>query len=205
MNSLSFEAGAAIACGTGTAWGALRRMKLSGRDTIAVFGQGPVGLSATYLATAMGARVIALDIEHARLAAAAEFGAWKVVNPREENAVAAIHQLTAGRGAEMALETSGSDTGASDALECVKVWGMVCLVGIGATVNFEVRAFLRKQISVLTSLTMSIVDQKHCADFIVERGLEADRIFTDRWRLEDAGEAYRRFDRQNAGKGVFVF
>ena len=62
---LSFAAGAAISCGTGTAWGALKRMKLSGRDTIAIFGQGPVGLSATQLAAAQGARVIALDVEPA--------------------------------------------------------------------------------------------------------------------------------------------
>ena len=41
--ALSFETGAAIACGTGTAFGALQRMNLSGRDTIAIFGQGPVG------------------------------------------------------------------------------------------------------------------------------------------------------------------
>ncbi len=40
--ALSFSAGAAISCGSGTAYGALRRMNLSGRDTIAIFGQGPV-------------------------------------------------------------------------------------------------------------------------------------------------------------------
>ena len=60
--SCRFAAGAAISCGTGTAYGALRRLKLSGNDTIALFGQGPVGLSATQLAAAMGARVIALDV-----------------------------------------------------------------------------------------------------------------------------------------------
>src|SRR5689334_842824 len=47
---LSFAAGAAIACGTDTAWGALDRLGLTGRETIAAFGQGPVGLSATLLA-----------------------------------------------------------------------------------------------------------------------------------------------------------
>lgn len=50
--ALSFEAGAAIACGTGTAWGALERLQLSGGETIAVYGQGPVGLSVTLLAAA---------------------------------------------------------------------------------------------------------------------------------------------------------
>ena len=42
-DELSFEEGAAISCGTGTAYGALKRLDVSGRDTLAVFGQGPVG------------------------------------------------------------------------------------------------------------------------------------------------------------------
>src|ERR1700745_184961 len=61
-DSLSFVTGAAISCGTGTARGALRRIQLQGGETIAIFGQGPVGLSATQLAVEMGARVIAIDI-----------------------------------------------------------------------------------------------------------------------------------------------
>ena len=51
---LTFTAGAAIACGSGTAYGALRRMNVSGRDTIAIFGQGPVGLAGTQFAEAIG-------------------------------------------------------------------------------------------------------------------------------------------------------
>src|SRR5439155_5801169 len=57
-DEISFATGAAISCGTGTAFGALRRMGLSGRDTIAIVGQGPVGLSAAQLAAGMGAGVI---------------------------------------------------------------------------------------------------------------------------------------------------
>jgi D-arabinose 1-dehydrogenase-like Zn-dependent alcohol dehydrogenase len=41
-DALSFETGAAISCGTGTAYGALKRAALQGGETIAVFGQGPV-------------------------------------------------------------------------------------------------------------------------------------------------------------------
>ena len=77
---LSFTTGAAISCGTGTAYGALRRLQLQGGETIAIFGQGPVGLSATQLATAMGARVIALDISPERLEMAAAFGAAEIIN-----------------------------------------------------------------------------------------------------------------------------
>ena len=66
-DELSFKTGAAISCGTGTAYGALKRLNLAGDETIAIFGQGPVGLGATQLAKAMGARVIALDIGKERL------------------------------------------------------------------------------------------------------------------------------------------
>jgi D-arabinose 1-dehydrogenase-like Zn-dependent alcohol dehydrogenase len=92
-DELSFATGAAIACGTGTAWGALKRLELTGDQTIAIFGQGPVGLSATQLATALGARIIALDVSPQRLARAREFGAAEVINPSQVNALQAIKDL----------------------------------------------------------------------------------------------------------------
>ncbi|XSC47545.1 alcohol dehydrogenase catalytic domain-containing protein [Bradyrhizobium sp. RDT10] len=93
-DDLSFQAGAAISCGTGTAWGGLDRLGLRGSETIAIFGQGPVGLSGTQLATAMGARVIALDIDPGRLQRAKEFGAHDLVDARSDDVVGAIRDLT---------------------------------------------------------------------------------------------------------------
>src|SRR5262249_8115817 len=85
-DDLSYETGAAISCGTGTAFGALRRMNLSGRDTIAIFGQGPVGLSAPQLAAAVGARVIALDVGGERLRPARAIAARGGANPGNDDA-----------------------------------------------------------------------------------------------------------------------
>ncbi|HEY7436113.1 MAG TPA: alcohol dehydrogenase catalytic domain-containing protein, partial [Methylomirabilota bacterium] len=98
-DELSFEEGAAVSCGSGTAYGALKRIDVSGRDTLAVFGQGPVGLSATLLGVAMGARIIAVDIAPERLALAKQFGADALVNSRETDPVQAIKELTHGEGA----------------------------------------------------------------------------------------------------------
>jgi D-arabinose 1-dehydrogenase-like Zn-dependent alcohol dehydrogenase len=201
---LSFAAGAAIACGTGTAWGALERLGLTGRDTIAVFGQGPVGLSATMLAKAQGARVIALDIDENRLGTAKAFGADFVVNPRDGKAAETIRELTSGKGANMALETAGAAVAGRDAMRSVRPWGKVCLVGLGSEVSVSVAGFLRTQICVITSWTMSIQGQRACADFVVQRGLDLDSLFTDRWSLDQADQAYRLFDRQSSGKGVFL-
>ncbi len=202
---LSFAAGAAISCGTGTAWGALKRMSLSGRDTIAIFGQGPVGLSATQLAAAQGARVIALDVKPARLARSKAFGAVATINPSDGRVKDQIWELTRGKGADKSLETSGSSAAAKDALHVVKTWGTATFVGLGAEVAFDVRAFLGKQITIMTSWSMSIRDQKACADFIVERGTDIDSLFTDSYRLDEAETAYANFDRQSGGKGVFLF
>jgi threonine dehydrogenase-like Zn-dependent dehydrogenase len=202
---LSFAAGSAISCGTGTAWGALKRMNLSGRDTIAIFGQGPVGLSATQLAAAQGARVIALDIEPARLAKSIAFGAAATIDPSGGSVKHQIWELTHGRGADKSLETSGSSAAAKDALNAVKTWGTAVFVGLGAEIAFDVRAILAKQITIMTSWSMSILDQKTCADFIIDRGIDIDSLFTDRYRLDEAETAYRAFDRQSGGKGVFLF
>src|SRR5438093_9830634 len=106
-DAISFEEGAAISCGTGTAYGALKRLDVSGRDTLAIFGQGPVGLSATMLGVAMGARVIAIDVGKERRDLGREFGADAVVDPGARDVVAALKALTDGEGVDVALDCSG--------------------------------------------------------------------------------------------------
>ena len=203
--ALSFEAGAAIACGTGTAWGALQRVQLAGDETVAVFGQGPVGLSVTLLAAARGARVIAIDLDPTRLELARSFGADATVHAAAGDVAQAIRDCNGGHGVAVAIETSGATQAATAALRAVDVWGKACFVGLGGTVGFEVKAFLDRQIHIMTSYSMSSVGQMECAAFAVERRLDLDRLFTDRWRLDQAEQAYVQFDRQASGKGVFVF
>ena len=77
--SCHFDEGAAISCGTGTAYLALRRLDVSGRETLVIFGQGPVGLVGTMLGVAMGARVIAIDVGAERRPGQ-EFGADAVID-----------------------------------------------------------------------------------------------------------------------------
>jgi threonine dehydrogenase-like Zn-dependent dehydrogenase len=203
---LSFEAGAAISCGTGTAWGALQRLGLQGDHTIAVFGQGPVGLSATQLAAAMGARVIALDTSAERLARAEAFGAAALINPAETpDVVDAIRALTHGFGAHLSLDASSSPEARVQAVRCVRTWGKACFVGEGGAVTLDVSTdLLRRQVTLLGSWTFSTVGQAECARYVADRGIDVDRLFTHRWRLERAEEAYRVFDAQNSGKGVLL-
>jgi threonine dehydrogenase-like Zn-dependent dehydrogenase len=205
-DDLSFEEGAAISCGTGTAYGALRRLDVSGRDTLAVFGQGPVGLSATMLGHAMGARVIAVDISPERLALARDLGADATVNSRETDPVAAIRDLTAGEGAETTMDCTGNPEARLASVRCAATWGRVALVGEGNTVTFDVsQDLLRRQLTIHASWTFSSIGQEECARFVSERKVPLGRLLTHRFRLEEADAAYRLFDTQTTGKGVFVF
>ncbi|HEU5322264.1 MAG TPA: zinc-binding dehydrogenase [Methylomirabilota bacterium] len=205
-DGLSFAEGAAVSCGTGTAYAALKRLDVSGRDTLAVFGQGPVGLSATLLGRAMGARVIALDVVAERLTLARELGADAVVDAGTGDPVAAIRELTRGEGAQAAMDCTGAAPARVAAVRSAATWGRVAFVGEGGTTEFDIsRDMIRKQLTIHASWTFSSVGQEECARFVVDRKVPLARLLTHRFRLAQAEEAYRLFDTQTTGKGVFVF
>ena len=202
---LSFAEGAAVACGTGTAYGALRRMRIAGGDTLAVFGQGPVGVSATVLGNAMGARVIAVETSPERLALAKDFGADTVVNSSKEDVLQVINQLTKGEGVDLALDCTGVAAARRAAVRCVKTWGTACYVGEGGEVTLDVSPdLLRRQVTLIGSWTFSAMGMLECARFIADQRIPLEKIFTHRWKLEQADAAYKSFDTQSTGKGVFL-
>ncbi len=202
---LSFTTGAAISCGTGTAYGALRRLQLQGGETIAIFGQGPVGLSATQLATAMGARVIALDISPERLEMATTFGAAEIINASLDDSVSAIRELTHGEGAHKTLEASSAPSARQAAVQAVRSWGIACFVGERGSVALDVSPdLLRRQVTLVGSWTFSTQGQSDCAEFVADNNIDVEALFTDTWSLDQAREAYEKFDTQTTGKGVIV-
>ena len=203
-DELSFVAGAAVSCGTGTAYGALRRMHLTGGSTLAVFGQGPVGLSATLLGAKMGARVIAVETNAERRALAKKFGADAAIDARESEKI--LKEMTHGEGVDLALDSTGASAARLAAIRSAKTWGTVCFVGEGGDVTIDVsRDMLRKQLTLIGSWTFSAMGQLECARFVVDNHIDLDAIFSHRWKLAQADEAYRVFDTQSTGKGVIVF
>ena len=204
-DDLSFKTGAAISCGTGTAYGALKRLDLAGDETIVIFGQGPVGLSSTQLAKEMGARVIALDVSEERRQLALDFGADEVIDPLSNDVVSAIKDLTHGEGAHKSLDCSSNSEARAQAVQCVRTWGSACFVGEGGHVNLDVsNDLLRRQVTLIGSWTFSKNGQADCADFVSERKIDVDALFTHEFKLEQAKEAYQMFDQQTTGKGVFL-
>lgn len=203
-DELSFVEGAAVSCGTGTAYGALRRMQLAGGSTLAVFGQGPVGISATVLGAKMGARVIAVETNPERKRLALQFGADSAIDAQDADSV--LKEMTRGEGVDLALDTTGVAAARLAAVRSAKTWGTVCFVGEGGEVTLDVsRDMLRKQLTLIGSWTFSAMGQAECARFVVDNKIALERIFSHRWTLDQAEEAYRVFDTQSTGKGVIAF
>jgi len=203
---VSFSAGAAISCGTGTAFAALERLNLSARDTLAVFGLGPVGQSAIQLATAMGVRSVAVDVSDERVAQAKEFGATEALNSAKADPVDAIMQWTNGKGASVAIDCAGIAPARQAAVRCTSNWGRIAFVGVGGDVTLDAWSDLMvRQRTIVGHWTFSDVGMARCARFVADHGVDIDRQFSDRWKLDNAAVAYQKFDKQTAGKAVFEF
>ncbi len=98
-------------------------------ETVAVFGQGVIGLLATRLAVLSGARVLACDTIPSRLATATAFGAVAAVDVRETSPAELARSLTDGRGVDVAVELSGTYPALHEAVRSVAVGGRVVAAG----------------------------------------------------------------------------
>ena len=153
----------------------------------------------------MGARVIAVDLSPERLQLSKQFGADFVIDPSEVDPVQAVKELTHGEGAETTLDCTGQAPARVNAVKSAQMWGRVCFVGEGNTTTFEISPdIIHKQLTIYGSWTFSSVGQAECAQFIVDRKLPLARLLTHRFKLDQAEEAYKLFDTQTTGKGIFL-
>ncbi len=129
-DEISFAQGAIMMCSSATSLHALRKARLQPGESVAVFGVGGLGISALQLARALGAGpVFAVDINPRKLELAASLGAVPV-NAAETNPVAAIQELTAGKGADVSLELIGLPATMQQSVRALAIKGRAALVGI---------------------------------------------------------------------------
>lgn len=127
---ISFAQGATLMCASATALHALRKSRLRGGETLAVFGVGGLGFSAIQLGRALGAReVYAVDISAHKLGLAEKVGATPV-NAASTDPVDEIRRLTSGHGVDVALELIGLPLTMEQALRSLTVFGRAVIVGI---------------------------------------------------------------------------
>ena len=202
-DSLSYLDGACVACGFGTAYEALCRAGVSGRDRLLVVGLGPVGLATGLLGKAMGATtVVGTDPSAERPALALELGAV------DEAVAGGDEELTAllGDGAEVAVDCSGSGRGQLTALRHTRRWGRAALVGEGGQLSVDVsEVLIHRQLTVHGSWVTSTVRMAELLENRDRWGLHPDRVVTATFPLAEAGRAYQVADAGAGGKVGIVW
>lgn len=201
---LTYEDGALVACGFGTAWQGILRADVSGRDQVLVTGLGPVGLATLMLAQASGADVIGVDINADRRAFADELGAVATFAP--DAALDGVRALTRGKGVSVAIDCSAAASARALCLEATGQWGRVVFVGEGGEVTFAPSpTLIHHQITLKGSWVTGLGEMEDLLGFLARKELHPDRIVTDRFPLEQVGEAYRMFDEgRTRGKVVVI-
>jgi alcohol dehydrogenase len=118
---------ASLGCRFMTAWAALHvHAGVRAGEWVAVHGCGGVGLAAVMIAAAAGARVVAVDIDQAKLARARSLGAEAVA---ADDVVAAVRELTGG-GAHVSIDALGAPVTMTNSIRCLRKRGRHAQVGL---------------------------------------------------------------------------
>jgi threonine dehydrogenase-like Zn-dependent dehydrogenase len=202
-DDLTFVHGAAIACFLGTAYAALRKLSPSGEDTLAVFGQGPVGMAGVLVGRAMGARTIAVEPIAERRALSQRLGSDLVLDPGDDDASDMIRQATRGEGADLVFETAGSAAAQDAAVACLRRGGRGVFVGFGnAEPTFNLARIIGDQLTLMGSFVMPIFMYWDLVEFIRAQRLPVEDTVTHRFPIEQGPEAFEVFEGGRTGKVV---
>lgn len=204
--ALSHLDGACVACGFGTAYEALCRAAVSGRDAVLITGMGPVGMAAGLLARKMGAAfIVGADVAESRLELAQRFGAVDAAVPADGAAPERILDLTGGLGCEVSIDCSGSAAGRLLALRATRRWGRSVMVGEGGRLDLDVsQVLIHPSLTVHGSWVTSVARMEELVDNLIRWQLRPETIVTHRFPIGEAAEAYRVADEGLGGKVAIV-
>lgn len=200
----SYAVGAVLACNGGTAFVGMSKVGARVGSSLAVSGLGPVGLCSVLVAKAMGAWVVGIDVSKGRLALAQQLGADAVVDAEAGDVVAEVRRLTDGRGADLAIETSGAPRAQQAMLDFLGFRSKACVVGMGGGQGIvNLTDIVRKHIILLGSQIFGMRDYFDMLEFLGRQKVDLERVVTDRFPIEKAAEAFQLADSAATGKVIF--
>ncbi|MEX1079131.1 MAG: zinc-dependent alcohol dehydrogenase family protein [Homoserinimonas sp.] len=163
-------------------------------DIVAVIGSGPVGLSAIMTAQLYGpSKVIALDLDDARLARAKDFGASDTVNSGQADWKDEVLALTDGDGVDVAIEAVGIPETFTMAIDLVRPGGHVANVGVhGKPVELALNELWIRNINISTGLVNTNTTGM-LLKLVAQHRLPVDKFVTHQFSFDQMEEAYDVF------------
>ncbi|MHB0858734.1 MAG: zinc-dependent alcohol dehydrogenase [Anaerolineae bacterium] len=184
---VSYERASLACCGLGPSFGAFQTMGLDAFDTVLITGLGPVGLGAVVNARYRGARVIGVESVPFRVERALEMGAEAVLDPRDDEIVHKILDLTGGKGVDCALDCAGYVQSERLCIDAARRKGQVAFVGeCGNELCVRVSPdLIRKGLRVIGSwhynlndypAVMQVIQRSPLIDLLISHVLPMSRI-----------------------------
>ncbi|MFF5313021.1 zinc-dependent alcohol dehydrogenase family protein [Streptomyces massasporeus] len=189
----------------GTGWfGAVAAQAGPGR-TVAVVGDGAVGLLAVLAARQLGAeRIVAMSRHESRQRLAREFGATDIVTERADAGVAKLKELTGGLGAHSVVEAVGTQESMQQAIRSARPGGHVGFVGVNHDVALSGEELFFSQVHLHGGPAPVRTFLPELIDLIWQRKINPGKVFDLVVPLAEAAEAYRAMDERRAIKAMLT-
>ncbi len=172
-------------------------------DTVAVVGDGAVGLCGVLAAKRLGAdRIIVLSRNPARQELGREFGATDIVEPRGEEATEAVLALTDGVGVDATLECVGTGQSMDTAFSIARPGSMVGYVGVPHGVELPLQKMFFRNKGLLGGSAPVRAYIPELLDDVLEGRINPGRVLDFDTGLDDIAEAYAAMDERRAIKSL---
>ena len=196
-DAVSYDAASALGCRYMTAWHALaHQAALRGGEWLAVHGVGGIGLSAVQIGVALGAGVIAVDIDERKLEAARHQGAAHTVNARDVDVAQTVKELTSG-GADVALGGLGVAELVRSALMGLRKGGRLVQVGLTSKaeqgiVGIPLDELIEAELTIIGSVGNPHIHLPALLSLVADERLDPSALITEHVELAQANDVLER-------------
>lgn len=166
---------------------AVNRTPIKLGDTAVVVGAGMIGLLVVQALRLAGCgKIIAVDVEDAKLTLAAKLGADVGINPKQTDAAKTVSEITGGRGADMAIEAVGATAPVQTAIACLRKGGALTLVGnITPKIELPLQAVVTRELTLLGSCA-SQGEYPACLELLARGAIQVEPLISARIPLAEA-------------------
>jgi threonine dehydrogenase-like Zn-dependent dehydrogenase len=187
----------------GTGWFGAVAAEAGPGKTVAVVGDGAVGLLAVLAARQLGAeRIIAMSRHEPRQKLAREFGATDIVPERGDEGVAKVKELTGGLGAHSVIEAVGTQESMMQAIRSARPGGHVGYVGVAHGVEPPGQELFYAEVHMLGGPAPVRRFLPGLTGLIWNRQIDPGRVFDLELPLDQAAEGYQAMDERRAVKAL---
>ncbi|WP_234732342.1 zinc-dependent alcohol dehydrogenase family protein [Acidocella facilis] len=189
----------------GTGWFAAEAANVKPGATVAVVGDGAVGLLGVLSAKLMGAeRIIAMSRHTTRQELAREFGATDIVEERGDEGVARIKELTNGVGADSVLECVGTQESMMQAIRSTRPGGFIGYVGVPHGVELKGEELFFAHVHLHGGPAPVRRFLPHLIELTRDGKIHPGKVFDLTLPLEQVAEGYRAMDERRAIKTLLL-